>query len=53
MEWDQTHYAGVMSPVVYKGHEGVRQFFREWLSSFEDYWARPQEFIDACDCAFG
>jgi ketosteroid isomerase-like protein len=50
IEWDQTHYSGFGFSAVYKGHEGVKQFFREWLSSFEDYWARPQEFIDAGDC---
>jgi ketosteroid isomerase-like protein len=35
IEWDQTrHLAGGPSG-VFGGHEGVRRFFREWLSSFD------------------
>jgi ketosteroid isomerase-like protein len=44
--WDQTHAdAGELSG-VYHGHDGVRQFLREWLAPFESYYARPEEFID-------
>jgi ketosteroid isomerase-like protein len=50
IEWDQSRYGGFGFDPVYKGHKGVRKFFREWLSSFDDYWARPDEFIDAGDC---
>jgi ketosteroid isomerase-like protein len=34
---------------VYHGHEGVRQFFQEWLESFEaeTYLAHAETFIDA------
>jgi ketosteroid isomerase-like protein len=45
--WDQTHaQAGELS-AVYHGHDGVRQFIREWIAPFESYYARPEEFIDA------
>jgi ketosteroid isomerase-like protein len=45
--WDQTHaQAGELS-AVYHGHDGVRQFLREWIAPFESYYARPEEFIDA------
>lgn len=46
--WDQTH-APVQLSGVYRGHEGVRQFFREWLSPFENFYAYAEEFIDAGD----
>jgi uncharacterized protein len=33
----------------YRGHEGVRQYFREWLEAFEGYEAKAETFIDAGD----
>ena len=50
IEWDQSRYSGFGFSAVYRGHKGVKRFFREWLSSFDGYWARPEEFIDAGDC---
>ena len=44
--WDMTR-SGVPGMGVYHGHAGVRQFFEEWLGTFEHFYARPQEFIDA------
>jgi ketosteroid isomerase-like protein len=32
---------------VYHGHEGVRQFFQEWLEAFEDQHLQAETFIDA------
>jgi uncharacterized protein len=39
------------SPVdgLYHGHEGVRQFFREWRDSFGSWRAHAEAFIDARD----
>jgi uncharacterized protein len=39
------------SPVdgLYQGHEGVRQFFREWRESFDAWQAHAETFIDAGD----
>ena len=31
----------------YHGHEGVRQFFHDWLESFETYRAQAETFIEA------
>jgi ketosteroid isomerase-like protein len=45
--WDQTHYETGELSAVYHGHDGVRQFFRQWLAPFEKYYAHPEEFIDA------
>ena len=33
----------------FHGHEGVRQFFLEWLESFGTYQARAETFIEAGD----
>jgi ketosteroid isomerase-like protein len=45
--WDQTHYGPGGVSGIYRGHEGIRRFFREWLAPFESYYAHPEEFIDA------
>jgi ketosteroid isomerase-like protein len=45
-EWDMTHSL-VPDMGVYHGHEGVRDFFREWWAFFAEYDAEPEEFIDA------
>jgi ketosteroid isomerase-like protein len=37
------------TPGTYQGHEGVRQFFREWLEAFETYHAQAEAFIDVGD----
>jgi ketosteroid isomerase-like protein len=34
---------------VYRGHEGLRQFQREWLEAFETHHADAERFIDAGD----
>jgi ketosteroid isomerase-like protein len=45
--WDQTGYGAGELSAVYHGHDGVRRFFRAWLTPFESYRAHPEEFIDA------
>jgi ketosteroid isomerase-like protein len=44
----QSHYGPISGS--YHGHEGVRQFFREWTDPLETFHARAEEFIDAGDC---
>jgi ketosteroid isomerase-like protein len=34
---------------TYRGHEGVRTYFREWFETFEGYDAMAETFIDAGD----
>jgi ketosteroid isomerase-like protein len=34
---------------VYHGHEGVKRFFRAWMSPFEHFYAHAEEFVDAGD----
>jgi ketosteroid isomerase-like protein len=46
--WDMSHYDDVIGG-VFRGHEGVRRFFRQWLEPFETYRARAENFIDAGD----
>ena len=47
IEWDQSGYPAADVGGVCHGHEGVRRFFRDWLASFDGYYARADEFIDA------
>jgi ketosteroid isomerase-like protein len=46
VEWDMTH-SYVPDMGVFHGHKGIRQFFREWLAFFAEYYAEPEEFIGA------
>ena len=32
---------------VFHGHEGIREFFREWREFFAEYYAEPEQFIGA------
>ena len=34
---------------VYRGHAAVGPFFEEWLGTFEEFYAHPEEFVDAGD----
>jgi ketosteroid isomerase-like protein len=43
--WDQTHYGEPSG--VYHGHDGIRQFLREWFASFQSYYVHAEEFTDA------
>jgi hypothetical protein len=45
--WDQTRAPPPELAEVYRGHDGIRRFFREWLDPFESFYAHPEEFIDA------
>jgi len=43
----QSHYVGPMETGgLYRGHEGIRRFFRDWLESFDAYEARAETFIE-------
>jgi ketosteroid isomerase-like protein len=33
----------------YDGYDGVRRFWAEVLSAWDEYWVEPQEFLDAGD----
>ena len=45
----EANFLGPIEGGLYHGHEGVRQFFRDWLGSFETYRAQAEEVIDAGD----
>ena len=36
----------------YRGHAGVRSFFRQWIGAFEDFGFEVQECIDAGDAVY-
>jgi uncharacterized protein len=46
--WDMTH-SYVPDMGLFHGHEGIRDFFREWRAFFAEYYAEPEEFVDAGD----
>ena len=48
VEWDMTH-SYVPDMGVFHGHDGIREFFREWRAFFAEYWAEPEKFTDAGD----
>ena len=47
VEWDTTNYEGWPEDEVYRGHDGVRRFFEEWLASWDRYETGVEEYIDA------
>jgi len=48
VEWDMTH-SYVPDMGLFHGHDGIREFFREWRAFFEEYYAEAEEFVDAGD----
>ena len=48
VEWDMSH-SYVPDMGVFHGHDGIREFFREWRAFFAEYYAEPEEFVDAGD----
>jgi hypothetical protein len=46
--WD-TSQSQLPAAGVYRGHEGVEQFFADWLAIWDDYAMENDEFIDAGD----
>jgi ketosteroid isomerase-like protein len=46
IEYDLTHFP---DGKVYRGHEGVREAFRIWIGTWEDYRQELDELIDAGD----
>ena len=48
--WDFSRAHGnVVVSREYHGHEGVKQFFRDWAGSFDGYYAHAEQFTDAGD----
>jgi ketosteroid isomerase-like protein len=46
VEWDTTNFEGWPEDDVYRGHDGLRRFFEEWLASWDRYEAGVDEYID-------
>ena len=53
VEWDHTHndpgLTGLMGTSVWHGHEGIRQWSRDWYEAWEQVDASLEEVIDAGD----
>ena len=43
VEWDMSE-SEIPDMGVFRGHEGVRTFFREWTAPFHDYYAHAEDF---------
>jgi hypothetical protein len=46
IEWDTTHFEGWPETGVYRGHDGVRKFFDDWLATWDRYEVRLEEAIE-------
>jgi ketosteroid isomerase-like protein len=44
VEWDSRHHPDGR---VYRGHDGVREFLRDWLAVWEKTTVEPERFLDA------
>jgi ketosteroid isomerase-like protein len=51
IEWDASRFADVNPDIggVYHGHEGVRNYWRNWLSAWSDLHFEIQDVVDAGD----
>jgi ketosteroid isomerase-like protein len=47
VEWDLRDYSPWMDEPRFRGHDGIRQFFRKWLENFQDYEAQALDPVDA------
>jgi len=47
--WESHETGAIEREGLYHGHEEVREFFRDWLESFETYRAQADTFIEAGD----
>jgi ketosteroid isomerase-like protein len=47
--WDMSRSSMPGQAHVYRGHEGVVRFFRDWLGTWQDYGFEERELIDAGD----
>jgi ketosteroid isomerase-like protein len=46
--WD-TSTSSMPSAGVYRGHEGMERFFRDWLGTWRDFEISTSEYLDAGD----
>jgi uncharacterized protein len=51
VEWDNTRgpSQGLIERKVYRGHEGLRHWWREWREAWEIAWDEVEDLIDAGD----
>jgi ketosteroid isomerase-like protein len=47
--YDPGHAGPIELRDLYHGHDGIRQFFRQWMEPFESFDAHAETFIDAGD----
>jgi ketosteroid isomerase-like protein len=47
IEWDLREFSQWIYQPLFRGHDGIREFFRLWLAEFEEYEAEAQNPVDA------
>jgi ketosteroid isomerase-like protein len=49
IEWDLRGYSPWTDQQLFRGHDGVREFFRQWLADFDGYTTEARDPVDAGD----
>jgi ketosteroid isomerase-like protein len=49
IEWDLRGYSPWADQQLFRGHDGVREFFRQWLADFDGYTTEARDPVDAGD----
>jgi len=49
IEWDLRGYTPWTDQDLFAGHDGVREFFRQWLADFDDYSTEAREPVSVGD----
>jgi ketosteroid isomerase-like protein len=49
VEWDLRRYSPWTDQQLFRGHDGVREFFRQWLADFDGYTTEACDPVDAGD----
>jgi ketosteroid isomerase-like protein len=49
VEWDFTHADTWLEEKIYRGYEGIAEFFANWIGEWDDYRFEVEDIIDAGD----
>ena len=49
VEWELGRYSPWTDQQLFRGHDGVREFFRQWLADFDGYTTEACDPVDAGD----
>jgi ketosteroid isomerase-like protein len=49
IEWDLSGYSPWTDQALFRGHDGIRSFFRQWLADFDHYETEARDPVDVED----